>query len=187
MRKILVLLSFWKNFLILILIESFLDSWILSIESWSWFLELESWNLILEINFLLNLEVFLTQSWTHSWMSSSLLSWSVLDFWAFCHHLCYHQNSLNQSWFIMKLASTLIWSSHTSLGDRGLRIIFRAWCWKEILLVKPSCTACHTAMVFLTIYESPPLEPYHTTFYHCIFQWWDTPQLTESLLPLHLH
>ena len=97
MRKIHVLLSFWKNFLILILIESSLDSWILSLESWSWFLELESWNLILDswnqISFWtlkcswFNLELIL-------WFlrSSSLLSWSVLDFWAFCHHLCYHQN-----------------------------------------------------------------------------------------------
>ena len=45
------------------------------------------------------------------------------------------------------LSLILIWSSHTSLGDRGLRIIFWSWCWKEILLVKPSCTAlvlyCH--------------------------------------------
>ena len=69
------------------LFSSYLDSWILS---------LESWNLILE-----------------SWNQISLDSWSVLDSilisfsWAFCHHLCYHQNSLNQSWFIiMKLAST---------------------------------------------------------------------------------
>ena len=30
---------------------------------------------------------------------------------------------------------------------------------------------CHTAMVFLTVYESPPLEPHQTTPYHCIFQW----------------
>ena len=109
MRKIHVLLSFWKNFLMLILIESSLDSWILSLESWSWFLELESWNFILDswnqISFWtlkcswFNLELIL-------WFlrSSSLLSWGILDFWAFCHHLCYHQNSLNQAWFIMKLA-----------------------------------------------------------------------------------
>jgi len=100
--KLLVLLNVLKNFLILILIKSSLDSWIF--ESWILILIiLKSW--ILKSNFLLILEVFLTQSWTHSWMSSSLLSWSDLDFWAFCHHLCYHQNSLNQSWFIMKLAS----------------------------------------------------------------------------------
>ena len=93
--KLLVLLNVLKNFLILILIKSSLDSWIF--ESWILILIiLESWNQI--------------YSWSlkcsHSWMSSSLLSWSDLDFWAFCHHLCYHQNSLNQSLFIMKLAST---------------------------------------------------------------------------------
>ena len=71
-------------------------SLLLILESWSWFLEawtlnLDSWNQI--------------SSWTLkcSWFnlehilwflrSSSLLSWSVLDFWAFCHHLCYHQSS----------------------------------------------------------------------------------------------
>jgi len=107
----LVLLNVLKFFLILILIKSSLDSWIF--ESWililiileSWILNIDSW--FLKSNFLLIFEVFLTQSWTHSWVSLSLLSWSDLDFWAFCHHLCYHQNSLNQSWFIMKLASTL--------------------------------------------------------------------------------
>ena len=99
--KLLVLLNILKNFLILIFIKSSFDSWIF--ESWIFILIiLESW--FLKSNFLLILEVFLTQSWTHSWMSSSLLSWSDLDFWAFCHHLCYHQNSLNQSWFIMKLS-----------------------------------------------------------------------------------
>ena len=88
--------QFLKFFLILILIESSLDSWILSLDSWSWFLEHESWNLILDSWIQLsswslkctwfNLELIL-------WFlrSSSLLSWSVLDFWAFCHHLCYHQ------------------------------------------------------------------------------------------------
>jgi len=41
--KLLVLLNVLKNFLISILIESSLDSWILSLESWSWlFLNLES-------------------------------------------------------------------------------------------------------------------------------------------------
>ena len=101
--KLLVLLNILKNFLILIFIKSSFDSWIF--ESWIFILIiLESW--FLKSNFLLILEVFLTQSWTHSWMSSSLLSWSDLEFWAFCHHLCYHQNSLNQSWLIMMLAST---------------------------------------------------------------------------------
>ena len=92
------------------MIESFLYSWILSLESWSWFfgtwiLKLDSWNQISSwslkcIWFSLELILWFLKS-------SSLLSWSVLDFWAFCHHLCYHQNSLNQSWFIMKLASTV--------------------------------------------------------------------------------
>ena len=98
MWKIHVLLNNLKIFLVRISIESFLDSWIFNLIILdSWFLKLESWNLILE-----------------SWNQISLDSWSVLDSilnsfsWAFCHHLCYHQNSLNQSWFIiMKLASTI--------------------------------------------------------------------------------
>ena len=98
---------FLKNFLVLILIESFLDSWIFNLIILdSWFLKLESWNLILE-----------------SWNQISLDSWSVLDSilnsfsWAFCHHLCYHKKSLNQSWFIiiMKLASTQSSSLQESL------------------------------------------------------------------------
>ena len=113
MRKIHVLLSFWKTFSYLswLILHLILESWVLNLESWSWFLELESWNLILD-------SWNQTSIWTLkcSWFnlelilwflrSSSLLSWSVLDFWAFCHHLYYHQNSLNQFWFIMKLAST---------------------------------------------------------------------------------
>jgi len=113
-----VLLSFWKK-----LFNTYLD-WV-----FSWFLNLKSWILILILGTLiLKLDSILNSffdSWDHhllSWSlkctwfnlelilwflrSSSLLSLSVLDFWAFCHHLCYHQNSLNQSWFIMKLAST---------------------------------------------------------------------------------
>jgi len=46
-------LMFWKQNLVLILIESSLDSWILSLESWNlkfdfWILNHETWNLILE-------------------------------------------------------------------------------------------------------------------------------------------
>ena len=84
-----MLLSFWKNFLILILIESSLDSWIFSLESWSWFLELESWNLIL-------VSWNQISSWTLkcSWFNLELILWFLrsFDLWAFCHHLCHHQN-----------------------------------------------------------------------------------------------
>ena len=54
-EKFLCYSMFWKTFLVLILIESSLDSWILSLESWSWlFLNLDySWNLILEAFWLL--------------------------------------------------------------------------------------------------------------------------------------
>ena len=114
MRKIHVLLSFWKNFLILILIESSLDSWNFNLESWSWFLELESLKLILDYRNQIS-------SWTLkcSWFNLELILWflkiiifvimkcSWLLSYAFCHHLCYHQDSLNRSWFIMKLASTI--------------------------------------------------------------------------------
>ena len=93
--KLLVLLNVLKNFLILILIKSSLDSWIF-----------ESWILILII----------LESWIFL-MKLSLDSWIVLDSilksfsWAFCHHLCYHQNTLNQSWFIiMKQWSLLLHS-----------------------------------------------------------------------------
>ena len=94
---------FSKKKLILILIESSFDSWIF--ESWIWILIiLESWilNLLDEAfsNFLLNLSV---NSWIR--LDSILKSFS----WAFCHHLCYHQNILNQSWFIiMKQWSLLL-------------------------------------------------------------------------------
>ena len=58
---------------------------------------LETW-----IHLFLNLEIkFLFDSWIV--LDSILKSFS----WDFCHHLCYHQNNLNQSGFnIMKLAST---------------------------------------------------------------------------------
>jgi len=47
----------------------------------SWILILDSW--FLKSTFLLNLEVFLILSW---------ISWthSLIDLWAFCHHLCHH-------------------------------------------------------------------------------------------------
>jgi len=38
--------SFWKTLLIFILIESSLDSWILSLDSWILNLDLDSWNLL---------------------------------------------------------------------------------------------------------------------------------------------
>ena len=98
-----MLLNILKNFLVLILIESFIDSWILSLESWflnleSWFLKLETWNLILD-------------SWIV--LDSILKSFS----WAFCHHLCYHQTTLNQSWFIIMNQSwfmTQSWFNHVA-------------------------------------------------------------------------
>ena len=52
---------------------------------------------------------FILDSWNFkldSWNQISLDSWIVLDSilksfsWAFCHLLCYHQNTLNQSWFM---------------------------------------------------------------------------------------
>ena len=81
-----------KNFLILILIESSLDSWILSLETWSWlFLNLDSWNLILE-----------------SWIL--ILETRVLNLW----------NLLN-SWFfgIIKITLECIASTHHSLHILG--------------------------------------------------------------------
>jgi len=82
--KLLVLLNVLKNFLILILIKSSLDSWMF-----------ESWILILII---LESWIFLMKLSRDSCivLDSILKSFS----WAFCHHLCYHQNTLNQSWFI---------------------------------------------------------------------------------------
>ena len=61
--------------LLLILESGSLQSWFL--KSWS----LESW--FLKSTFLLNLEVFLILSW---------ISWthSLIDLWAFCHHLCHY-------------------------------------------------------------------------------------------------
>jgi len=98
----------------------------LSLKSWSWlFLILDSWKLETSLEsfswFLncswLNLEIILLGFLSSSLLSSnwnlklllnlSLNSWIVLDSilksfsWAFCHHLCYHHNTLNQSWFII--------------------------------------------------------------------------------------
>ena len=74
----------------------------------SWFLNLEFWILFLII----------LDSWK-TWnlkllLNLSLDSWIVLDSilksfsWAFCHHLCYHQTTLNQSWFIIMNQSWFI-------------------------------------------------------------------------------
>lgn len=72
-------------------------SWFLNLDlDYSWFLILETWNLILD-------------SWIV--LDSILKSFS----WAFCHHLCYHQNTLNQSWFIIMNQSwfmTQSWFNH---------------------------------------------------------------------------
>ena len=139
MWKIHVLLNVLKNFLVLILIESFHDSWIFNLIILdSWFLILETWFLNLEIKFPLN-------------------SWSVLDSilnafsWAFCHHLCYHQNSLNQSWFnILKLASTISHFlmmttlksrntyTHFSLVDHSLDFPFSPFVFEFMLHLKLS-------------------------------------------------
>jgi len=62
-EKFLCYSMFWKTFLVLILIESFLDSWILSLKSWSWlFLNLDSWNLIESWN-LIVLESWFFETW----------------------------------------------------------------------------------------------------------------------------
>ena len=100
MWKIHVLLNVLKT-----LFSTYLDwvfSWFLNLQlDYSWFLILDSWNLNLETRFL-NREIKFPLD-SRSVLDSILNSFS----WAFCHHLCYHQNSLNQSWFnIMKLAST---------------------------------------------------------------------------------
>ena len=84
-------------------------SWFLNLDFDSWNLNLETWFLILEIKFPF-------EPWS---VLDSILN-SFFDSWD--HHLCYHElflifalyvitfviikTSLNQSWFIMKLAST---------------------------------------------------------------------------------
>ena len=62
-----------------------------------------SWFLLLNLEFIFSWILKSNFSWFLKLVDSILKSFS----WAFCHHLCYHQNSLNQSWFIMKLASTM--------------------------------------------------------------------------------
>ena len=62
----------------------------------------------------------LNSSFLESWNQTSLDSWIVDSIlksfsWAFCHHLCYHQNTLNQSWFIIMNQSwfmTQSWFNH---------------------------------------------------------------------------
>jgi len=76
-----VLFKVLKNFLILILIESSLHSWILSLEPWILILvfRLSSW--------------VLNSSWFLSWTLELFLihlSCSLIDLWAFCHHFCHH-------------------------------------------------------------------------------------------------
>jgi len=120
-----VLLSFLKNLFILILIKPSLDSWILSLESWSWFLKAWSLNLyswFLKSTFLLNLEVFFNfplESWT-SWTHS------LIDLWAFCHHLChhicYHQNIFESILIHHEALLLQLWhwsSEENNLDDRG--------------------------------------------------------------------
>ena len=132
MSKTHVLFKVLKNFLILILIKSFLHSWILSLESWFWFLRswalnLDSWDLepwILILYSRLSSWV-LNSSWFFSWTLELFLihlSCSLIDLWAFCHHLCHHllsssSLSLKRLWITFdspwSFASTHVCHEHT--------------------------------------------------------------------------
>jgi len=111
--KIHVLLNVLKTFLVLILIESFLDSWIFNLIILdSWFLKLKSWN-----------------------------SFS----WAFC----YHQNSLNQSWFnIMKLASI----ATTSSSSAATSFLFLV------------TTTLHSSLGFFSVFAPKLLDVFSANF-----------------------
>ena len=89
-RKTMCYSIFEKNLFILILIKPSLDSWILSLESWSWFLR--SWTLNLEFFLILILNSWIVLDSLELFFDWSLihLSCSLIDLWAFCHHLCHH-------------------------------------------------------------------------------------------------
>ena len=99
-EKIHVLLSFWKNFLILIWIESSLDSWILNLDSWFLILEikfpLDPWSVLDSIlNSFLNVIIFVIMkwSWLLSFLSLSLLSSKLLE-WILIHQeACFYNNN----------------------------------------------------------------------------------------------
>jgi len=121
---------FWKNFLILILIKSSLDSWILSLESWSCFFELESWNLILwflKSNFLFE-------------------PWSVLDsifnsFYDSWDHPCYHGVFLTFSFLSSPLLSSkLLWINLDSSWS-----LLQQW---HVILIWMIITCMHWWMTF---------------------------------------
>ena len=137
LRKIHVLLSFWKNFLILILIESSLDSWIFSLESWPWFLELESWNLILEIKFPL-------EPWS---VLDSILN-SFFDSWD--HHLCYHEVFLTFELCFLSsslLSSKLFESILIHLEACFYIMLLKAW-------IVTTCVCLCSIILNNTIHES---------------------------------
>ena len=118
MWKIHVLLNVLKNFLVLILIESFHDSWIFNlIIFYSWFLKLESW--ILKSNF----SWFLKCSWLNlelillSFLSSSLLSSKLLESILIYHH--------EACFYILLILCSKQWSASFF---KGLDVIFIPLC-----------------------------------------------------------
>ena len=65
-----------------------LESWVLNLDLDSW--DLESWILILDSRLS---SWVLNSSWFLSWTLELFLihlSCSLIDLWAFCHHLCHH-------------------------------------------------------------------------------------------------
>jgi len=110
---------------------------------WKSFSILPLWSLLDFFSWTLN------SSFLESWNQTSLDSWILFlkSFsWSFCHHLCYHQNSLNQSWFnIMKLASTIC---PYSIGHaKFLPLPLTSNFWKVTLDIPNSCFLMPRKMV----------------------------------------
>ena len=107
--------KFWKNFLILILIESFLHSWILSLESWSWFLR--SW--------ILNLDSRLSSWVLNSLFKRRILQWrSCKNPYRFCKCLVkdFFWESIWQ-WSSFGISLIVFWEDKTFLSSKTLSSI----------------------------------------------------------------
>ena len=129
--------KFWKNFLILILIGSFLHSWILimileilNLESWFLILGflLESWILLDSFLELLTCSWFTWDVIWFTWVALWCLSFLFIAFvFIFCYHHCYHQNTF-ESHSPWSFASTKLYVLSFSTGKCGAHIVLLHTC-----------------------------------------------------------
>jgi len=119
---------FEKNFLylswlsLLLILESwFLRSWTLNLDSWleTFFLSLELFLILILNSWIVidSLELFFDWSLIH-------LSCSLIDLWAFCHHLChhhcYHQNTFDSPWSFASTISPFLMMTNSEIKKHTL-------------------------------------------------------------------